>query len=397
MDYGALPPEINSARMYSGPGSPPMLAAAAAWDGLAAELSSTASLYQSVIERLAGEGWLGPASASMAAAVTPYMTWVSLTGAQAEHAAAQASSAAAAYEAAFAATVPPAAVAANRAQLAALVATNFLGQNSAAIAATEAHYGEMWAQDAAAMYAYAASVLKPFRQPPQTANPAGQAGQAAAVAQATGTPAVSGAQAMLTQLTSAVPNALQSLAAPFGLPTNLWSFLDSNFVNGFVSAGYTSPAIIQQTITGSMADINAVSVAGTPGATALPPMGAGTGNPTWTPLLTPNVPYSSAAVPFGATDMPGAGQGAASAGLARGVFVGRLSVPQSWAAATQVENHAGTALAGGGWTSTALPENSAGVPGMPGIPASSTAGRHFGSGPRYGFHVTVMPRPPAAG
>ena len=95
MDYGALPPEIKSARMYSGPGAPPMLAAAAAWDGLAAELSSTASLYQSVIERLAGEGWLGPASASMAAAVTPYMTWVTLTGAQAENAATQASAAAA--------------------------------------------------------------------------------------------------------------------------------------------------------------------------------------------------------------------------------------------------------------------------------------------------------------
>ena len=182
-----------------------------------------------------------------------------------------------------------------------------------------------------------------------------------------------------------------------GLPTDLWSFLDSNFVNGFVSAGYTSPAIIQQTVTGAMADINAVSVAGQPGATALPPMGAGPGNDTWAPLLTPNVPYSSAAVPFGSTSVPGVGQGMASAGLARGVFVGRLSVPQSWAAATQVENHAGTALAGGGWTSTALPESSAGVPGMPGIPAASTAGRHFGSGPRYGFHVTVMPRPPAAG
>jgi PPE-repeat protein len=402
MDYGALPPEINSARMYSGPGSPPMLAAAAAWDGLAAELSSTASSYQSVIERLAGEGWLGPASASMAAAVTPYLTWMSLTGAQAEHAAAQASSAAAAYEAAFAATVPPAAVAANRAQLAALVATNFLGQNTAAIAATEAHYGEMWAQDAAAMYAYAASsaaasVLKLFKQPPQTTDPAGQAGQAAAVAQATGVPAASGAQTALAQLTSAVPNALQSLAAPFGLPTDLWSFLDSNFVNGFVSAGYTSPAIIQQTITGSMADINAVGVAAQPGATALPPMGAGPGNDTWVPLLTPNVPYISAAAQLGGTDMPGVGQGITSAGMARGVFVGRLSVPQSWAAATQVENHAGTALAGGGWNSTALPENSAGVPGMPGIPAASNAGRHFGSGPRYGFHVTVMPRPPAAG
>ena len=402
MDYGALPPEINSARMYSGPGSPPMVAAAAAWDGLAAELSSTASSYQSVIERLAGEGWLGPAAASMAAAVTPYLTWMSLTGAQAEHAAAQASSAAAAYEAAFAATVPPAAVAANRAELAALVATNFLGQNTAAIAATEAHYGEMWAQDAAAMYAYAASsaaatVLKLFKQPPHTTDPAGQAGQAAAVAQATGTPAASGAQTALTQLTSAVPNALQSLAAPFGLPTDLWSFLDSNFVNGFVSAGYTSPAIIQQTVTAAMADINAVSVSSTPGATALPPMGAGPGNDTWEPLLAPAVPYSSAAASLGSMGVPGVSGGMPSAELARGALVGRLSVPQSWVAATQVENRAGTALAGGGWNSTALPETSAGVPGMPGIPAASATGRHFGSGPRYGFHVTVMPRPPAAG
>lgn len=68
------------------------------------------------------------------------------------------------------------------------------------------------------MYAYAASsaaasVLKLFGQPPQTTNPAGQADQAGAVAQATATPAASGAQTVLSQLTSAVPNALQSLAA----------------------------------------------------------------------------------------------------------------------------------------------------------------------------------------
>lgn len=146
-----------------------------------------------------------------------------------------------------------------------------------------------------------------------------------------------------------------------------------------------------------MADINAVTIAGQAGATALPPMGAGTGNATWLPLVTPNVAESSLATPFGSTSVPGVGQGMASAGMTRGVFVGRLSVPQSWVAATQVENHAGAALAGGGWNSTALPESSAGVPGMPGIPAASTAGRHFGSGPRYGFQVTVMPRPPAAG
>lgn len=73
MDFGALPPELNSARMYAGPGSGSMLAAAAAWDGLAAELGSAASFYRSVIAGLTGGPWLGPASVSMAAAAAP--TW----------------------------------------------------------------------------------------------------------------------------------------------------------------------------------------------------------------------------------------------------------------------------------------------------------------------------------
>ncbi|OOK73679.1 PPE family protein [Mycobacterium kansasii] len=60
MDFGALPPEVNSLRMYSGPGSAPLLAAVAAWDGLAAELRSTANSYDAVISELTGEGWLGP-------------------------------------------------------------------------------------------------------------------------------------------------------------------------------------------------------------------------------------------------------------------------------------------------------------------------------------------------
>ncbi|MGF2952258.1 PPE domain-containing protein, partial [Mycobacterium sp. THU-M116] len=44
-DFGALPPEINSARMYSGPGSAPMMTAASAWDALAAQLESYAAGY----------------------------------------------------------------------------------------------------------------------------------------------------------------------------------------------------------------------------------------------------------------------------------------------------------------------------------------------------------------
>jgi PPE-repeat protein len=215
LDFGALPPEINSGRMYVGAGSGPLLAAAAAWDELASELQSTASSYGSTIEGLTVGPWTGPSSIAMAAAAAPYVAWMSATGAQAEEAATQAKLAAGAYETAFAATVPPPVIAANRALLATLIATNFLGQNTPAIAATEAHYMEMWAQDAAAMYAYAgssasASQLTPFTEPPQTTNNSGTAAQAAAVAQSS-TVSGSNTAAQLSHLTTSVPGALQSL------------------------------------------------------------------------------------------------------------------------------------------------------------------------------------------
>jgi PPE-repeat protein len=233
MDYGALPPEINSARMYAGPGAGSMLVAAAAWDGLAADLNSTAASYGSVISGLTGESWQGASSTSMAAAATPYVTWRSATAAQVEQAANQARAAAAAYEAAFAMTVPPTVVAANRAQLMALIATNFLGQNTAAIMATEAHYGEMWAQDAAAMYGYAASsaaasTLAPFTPPKSTTNPAGLTGQSAAVAQAAGTTAGSHAQTVASTSLSAVPQTLQGLAQPTQTASGLSGLLSGN-------------------------------------------------------------------------------------------------------------------------------------------------------------------------
>ncbi|WP_156766793.1 PPE family protein, partial [Mycobacterium sp. E2327] len=107
MDFGALPPEINSGRMYVGAGSGPMLAASAAWDELATELQSTAASYGATIESLAAGPWTGPSSIAMAAAAAPYVAWMSATGAQAEEAASQAKIAAGAYETAFAATVPP--------------------------------------------------------------------------------------------------------------------------------------------------------------------------------------------------------------------------------------------------------------------------------------------------
>ena len=269
MDFGALPPEINSGRMYSGPGSAPLRTASAAWNLLAAELESAANQYQSTINVLADDEWRGPTSATMAAAVDPYITWMSTTGAQAEQTASQASAAATAYEAAFAMTVPPLEIAANRAQLAMLVATNVIGQNTPAIAANEAQYGEMWAQDAAAMYGYAgssaaASTVKPFSQPPETSNPArsgdagfrGHAGKRRqhrdrcavataatdhhrpVVVEATHLPDIRGGEP--TGLSSA--EFLDFLDGADG--NSIGTFLNSSLVNGVVSGSYVSPAII---------------------------------------------------------------------------------------------------------------------------------------------------------
>ena len=174
LDFGALPPEINSGRMYVGAGSGPLLEAAAAWDELAAELQSTAASYGSTIQGLTAGSWTGPSSIAVAAAAAPYVSWMSATGTQAEQAATQAKLAAGAYEAAFAATVPPPVIATNRSLLATLIATNILGQNTPAIAATEAQYMEMWAQDAAAMYGYAgdsqaaSQVTSPHQSRPPT-------------------------------------------------------------------------------------------------------------------------------------------------------------------------------------------------------------------------------------
>jgi PPE-repeat protein len=58
MNFSVLPPEINSALMFSGAGSGPLLAAAVAWDGLASELDSAAESFSSVTSGLAAQAWL---------------------------------------------------------------------------------------------------------------------------------------------------------------------------------------------------------------------------------------------------------------------------------------------------------------------------------------------------
>src|SRR5215471_9539577 len=121
MDYGLLPPEINSGHMYTGPGAGSLVAAAVGWGELAAELHSAAAGFHSVLSALTSGPWLGPASASLVAAATPHVAWLQSSATHSELAADQAAAAASAHETAFAMTVPPPVIATNRALLAGLL------------------------------------------------------------------------------------------------------------------------------------------------------------------------------------------------------------------------------------------------------------------------------------
>ena len=344
LDFGALPPEINSGRMYVGPGSGPMLAASAAWDELAAELQSTASSYGSTIAGLTVGPWTGPSSIAMAAAASPYVTWISATAAQAEQAATQAKLAAGAYETAFAATVPPPVITANRALLMALIATNFLGQNTAAIAATEAHYMEMWAQDAAAMYAYAgssasASQLTSFTEPPQTTNTSGTALQSAAVSQA-GTLSGSNTATQLSQLITSVPNALHSLATTTTTTNTAASTAASTGLSlPPVPAALTNWNTIFSTITSGPYSLQGLaSIPGGPFLSFGQTYAWGQNGQALQAFGAPAKAISGALAPI-AAEMPhlssaSLGGGPVSGAMGRAALVGSMSVPQGWTQAT---------------------------------------------------------------
>ncbi|OBK69327.1 PPE family protein [Mycobacterium sp. 1165178.9] len=334
MDFGALPPEINSVRMYAGPGSGTMLAAASAWDGLAAQLYAASASYESVIANLSS-GWQGPSSVAMGAAAAPYVEWMSTSGGQAEQAASQARAAAAAYETAFLATVPPAAIAENRSQLASLAATNVLGQNTAAIAATEAEYGQMWAQDAAAMYGYAgssatAAQMSPFGQPPQTTNPVGAAGQSGAVAQAAGT-APASAQSALSQLMSTTPRTLQSLASPAADPSSLTTFL-----NNLNSTPLARIAANIEFVTKGIRPVNDTLLSLSLGLVATARTWGDTAVDLEGPLF--------AALGSSSQTVGAAGGAAVSASVGSAGLAGALSVPPSWAVASPTVKLAATVL-----------------------------------------------------
>jgi len=316
--------------MYAGPGSAPLLAAAANWSAMATELHYTATSYASVIADLSDSAWQGPSAASMSAAAAPYAAWLKATAVGAEETALKATAAAGAYEAAYAATVPPPVIAANRALLASLVATNFLGQNAPAIAATEAQYGEMWAQDAAAMYGYAgssatASQLAPFNAPPETTNGSGQISQPAAA---------SSAESSLSDFLSKIPNALQNMLNM--TPTQLVDDYQA-IVKTLTNVISTANGPYGINIESSARSIYQMAI-------SIPSVANGLGNLTSTlspkPIVGALSPLLSSPLLSGAHAVPSAVSGA----VGRAGLIGSLSVPATWASAVPAVKTATVAL-----------------------------------------------------
>jgi len=335
-DFGASPPEVTSAKMYSGPGSASMTSAAAAWNAVAAELNSFAQGYSSVISQLEGQQWSGSAATAMAAAAAPYVQWVSTAAVQAEQTASQAQASAAAFEAAHGMVVPPPLIAANRSQLMQLIQTNLLGQNTPQIAATEAQYQQMWAQDSQAMYGYATSAstatqLTPFTAPPQTANPAGQANQAATTtAQAAG----AGASHLntLSQMMSSVPQQLSSAASPAAATSSTTSFFGIPLPNSFLSdiGTFNTMAGPVNTVAALARTFGNLGTYGVASFRVLNDMAL------YSPLLgltqvAPDVTFGLGAGLAGAST---AGSNAVLASAGAAAPLGPLSVPPSWASAT---------------------------------------------------------------
>ena len=407
MSFMMFPPELNSSLMYSGAGSGPLMAAASAWDEVAADLESAAASYQSVLAQLTGTSWLGPTSARMAAATAPYVDWLAGTAGQAAQTSAQARFAAAAYESAFASTVEPAVIAANRALLAALVATNFLGQNTPAIAATEAQYMEMWFQDGLTMDTYATvaqqAVVLPQQTPAPTASDGGTSANAAAAAQST----ANSASSTGTNLATALQNLFPSLSSNSTSSNGLSGAASTALPAATTSALSSDASTVATTATGSILPVQAayyltmfasmpakmlISMSNSMSASQAMQAGQQAMLADVTSILDTKMKAMMASI---SGQMRGFGS-AISAQLASAGKLGGLSVPNGWAQAAPEMVRAAPILPA---NSIAAPNVSAAMPNSPFTQALMGAmnGRGMGTQAAKTASVKVETRTPAGG
>jgi PPE-repeat protein len=224
------------------------------------------------------------------------------------------------------------------------LASNFFGQNTPAIAATEIQYAEMWVQDAVAMYGYAASsasatALSPFQQPQQNTDPGSSANQAAAASHAANTTAgnAQSAASSVQQAFSAIPNALQSAATSDSAATSPAAAGDilatlSNLITVFVSLPSDLAffgAVLPQDIAAGPVDLPFSMVDSLTGQHTDDIVSGWNGDDPF--IRRDGVPSND----FPATILnPSQGAGdAIAAGMRDAEAIGQLSVPRNWAVA----------------------------------------------------------------
>jgi PPE-repeat protein len=402
MSFSLFPPEINSALMFSGAGSGPLLEASTAWSGLAADLEATATQYQTLITNLVTGSWLGPSSAQMASATAPYIAWLQGTAATAAQTGAQAQAAAAAYQTAYASMVPLPEIAANRALLAELVSNNFLGQNTGAIATTEANYLDMWIQDALGMDTYQVNSQAATALPAQVAAPQVASGAAPAAALAAAAPADTTGESLIVAV-------LNAIAALFGVPQTGTGSAVLSSLSGLDAWLPSVATAIAGNPTAALLPVQATYYMGMLGSTparmfmssgsSSGSSAAGSSLASSTDSLMENVGKfidgKLGGVVSGVSGQLSSWGSKISAGMAAAQHLGGLSVPNAWHGMAPEMARAAPIMPD---TSVAAPTMHAGLPSSPfsqGL-MGALAGRGVSS---MGSRVAtkVMPRSPAGG
>lgn len=223
--WSAFPPEVNAGQLMAGDNGASIAAAAAAWEALAAALTAEGAKMAATAGVTASTGWVGVGGTAMMATAMPYVAALQLLAAWVHESAAGAAAIEQAYVTAKTAMIPVPVCTSNRTTWTGLAMTNFCGINFPPMGVLDGLYDGFWLNNAGQMGGYEgvvmailAALLTPPPPAPLTANPAGQAGQAAAIGQAAANGAANAAMSQslngVNQASSAVSPGAQAAAAP---------------------------------------------------------------------------------------------------------------------------------------------------------------------------------------